>query len=193
MSEQDWGPGRAGYAVAAAIFVAGTVVAAVFLGVVIYNIASLDDEMDRVPIPGTTEVNLDNTGRYTAFYERQESLPDRGFETSGDAPGIEIEVTAVDSGESISVSDHFGDVNYDFWSRSGRSVASFWIDQPGIYEISVDYVDAADQEDAMLALGEGIGTTIIFTVLAALGSGAFFCGTVGVALIILIITLVRRS
>lgn len=193
MSEQDWGPGRAGYAVAFAIFLIGAFVAAVFFGYVIYNIASLDDEMVRVPIPGTSEVTLDSAGRYTVFYERQDSLPDRGFETSEDAPGVEIEVTAVESGETISVSDNFGQVNYDFWSRSGRSVASFRIDQPGAYEISVDYVDSPAQEDAMLALGEGIGTTIIFTVIMALGSGAFFCGTIGVALIIVIITLVRRS
>lgn len=193
MAVENRSPSRTGYVVAAAIFLIGALIAGALIAYVAISLINVGNDMERVIIPGTSEVTLEDTGRYTVFYERQSRIDEREFDSGGDPPELDIEVTDVDSGERIPVSEGFGDVSYSFWSRSGESIASFQIDEPGSYEISVEYAGDAVDEEAVLALGEGMGTTIILVIFAALGSGAFFCGSVGVALIVAIITLIRRS
>lgn len=193
MAESQRSAGKTGYAVAAGIFLAGVVIAAGLIVYVIVSINNMSNSLERMIIPGTEEINLEETGRYTVFYEEQMPISDRGFDADDDPPDISIDIVDADTGDRVPVSGGLGEVNYDFWSRSGQSIGSFQIDEPGTYEISAEFDNGEEVDEAVLALGEGIGTTIILAIVAGLSSGLFFCASIGVALIVVVITLIRRS
>jgi hypothetical protein len=193
MATSSTGASRAGYLVAVIVFIFGVLIAAALTGFFIYSILNLDDRLQRVVVPGTAELELEDTGRYTIFYEYRSTVDGREYRTAESIPDLDIRVTSVDTGEPVPVSSAFGSTTYETWNRAGESVATFRIDDPGTYELAAEYAGGVVGPEIVLALGEGIGTSILLSVGTLFGAGFVFCVTTVIALILIVVTLIRRS
>lgn len=193
MNQSATGPTRLGYLIALIVFVLGSVGALALVVLFVTGILDLTGSMQRFVVPGVEEIELEETGRYTIYYEHRSTVGGREFDTSEQPPDLDVTVTSVETGEPVPVSAATGNVNYNLWDREGESYLSFRIDEPGTYEIMADYPGGADGPEVVLAVGEGLLSSIFLSIGAILGAGALFCGTIVVALIIVVVTLVRRS
>lgn len=69
-----------------------------------------------------------------------------------------------------------GSFTYGLGGRTGRSIAAFTVDRPGVYVLSASYKDQGQQ--VVLAVGKGLSGSIFHDVLAFLG---LFLGSMAVA------------
>jgi hypothetical protein len=79
---------------------------------------------------------------------------------------------------------------YEFGGRSGRSIFDFRIDQPGVYALSAGYPQGQPGPEVVLAVGKDFTTGLFTTILGAL---ALVFGSMGIAVAITLITLLKRS
>lgn len=172
-------PSTAGYWIAAAVFVLGTVGAIVWFVVSIVNTVNLPNDFDRFSVPGERTVRLEE-GEWVLYHEY------RGA-TTGFAPDPEVVVTGPD-GEEVPVRPITFEETYEFGGREGRAFGRFDAEVAGSYTIE------ASGEPGGRGERVAVGRFIDFS--SALGIvGAIIVGTLAflVALTVLIITLVRRS
>ena len=176
------GPGRVGYVIAAVVLVAGLAGMALVLYLGLSGLS-----LQRVVVPGSGEVVLDEPGRYTIYHESRSVVDGRVYDVEGVA-GLTVELVSAETGESIPLEAPFGDTTYDFGGRSGRGVLAFDADRPGAYRLSADYPGGSGPE-TVLAVGGGLGRRIAMTVIGAIASAG---GGFVLALAIGILTFVRR-
>ena len=175
-------PGRAGYVIAAVVLVAGLVGMALALYCGLSGLS-----LQRVVVPGSGEIAIDEPGRYTIYHESRSVVDGRVYDVEGVA-GLTVELVSAETGETIPLEAPFGDTTYDFGGRSGRGVLAFDVDRSGDYRLSADYPGGSGPE-TVLAVGGGIGKRIAMTVVGAIASAG---GGFVLALAIGIFTFVRR-
>lgn len=186
------GPGRTGYVIALVVFLIGLVGAVALGAVFFFGLIGIGDNLQRVVGPGSEEVELDETGTYTVFYEYQSQIDGVDFNAGQEIPHVDIEVERVSDGTQIDVSRTRGETSYNLRNHAGESIRQFSIDEPGMYRISVSYADGSEEPEIVLALGEGIGRGILTSIGAFLGGGLLFCLLTVSAIVIAGITLWRR-
>jgi hypothetical protein len=193
LSQSATGPGRVGYVLAIIIFLVGIVASGILVGVFVFGLLGLGDDLERVVVPGAERVELSETGTYTVFYEYESTVDGQQFSTGQSVPPLAIEVHRVDDGAEINVGPSRGSTTYDVGNYAGRSIASFSVDEPGTYEISAEYTDGSDGPEVVLAVGEGVDRGILTSIGAFIGGGLLFCLLTVTALVIAGFTLYRRS
>lgn len=176
------GPSRKGYVFAAAVLAAGVVgfVLVLFLG-----LSGLS--MQRVVVPGSAELALEESGRYTIYHESRSVVDGRVYDVA-DVSGLTVELVSAETGESVPLDSPGANTTYDLRGRSGRGVLTFEVDRPGAYRLSADY-PAGGGPETVLAVGKGIGTRIAMTVVGAI---AIAIGSFLLAAAIAVVTFVRR-
>lgn len=176
------GPSRKGYVFAAAVLAAGVVgfVLVLFLG-----LSGLS--MQRVVVPGSAELALEESGRYTIYHESRSVMDGRVYDVD-DVSGLTVELVSAETGESVPLDSPGANTTYDLRGRSGRGVLTFEVDRPGAYRLSADY-PAGGGPETVLAVGKGIGTRIAMTVVGAI---AIAIGSFLLAAAIAVVTFVRR-
>lgn len=176
------GPSRKGYVFAAAVLAAGVVgfVLVLFLG-----LSGLS--MQRVVVPGSAELALKESGRYTIYHESRSVMDGRVYDVD-DVSGLTVELVSAETGESVPLDSPGANTTYDLRGRSGRGVLTFEVDRPGAYRLSADY-PAGGGPETVLAVGKGIGTRIAMTVVGAI---AIAIGSFLLAAAIAVVTFVRR-
>jgi hypothetical protein len=170
-------PSTAGYWVAGVVFLAGAIGAIVWLAVSVVGALTLPDDFDRVPVPGEMTVELDE-GEHTLWEE------ERG--TTGTArPTPRVEVLAPD-GTPVRQRGPSATQTYTVGEHRGTAFAEFVAETDGSYTVR--------------AFGEPDGRQVAVGTLFDLGAvwgilGAIVVGVVSflVALIVFVVTLVRRS
>lgn len=170
-------PSAAGYWVAGVVFLAGAIGAIVWLADSLVGAFTLPDGFDRVPVPGETAVRLDE-GQHTLWAE--------GRGTTGSArPAPRVEVIAPD-GTPVPLRAPATTRTYTVGRRRGTAFAEFTAEREGPHTIR--------------AFGEPGGQQVAVGTLFDLGAlrgivGAVVVGAVSflVALIVFVVTLVRRS
>jgi hypothetical protein len=173
--DQPHRPSRAGYAVGALITVAG-LVAGIVWGVSSYT-AYLDriEQFPRIDVPGSGSVQL-AAGEYVLYYEG------RG------GPPVDLSIAVSRDGVEVETGVYVGDLRYDAPDGLvGQATRTFRARSAGHYTIDVN---GAVGRRAALAVGEGLPTATIATVLAALLVIAL---SLGGGLVVLIVTGVRRA
>ncbi|MBF6171477.1 hypothetical protein [Nocardia blacklockiae] len=166
------------YVLAAALAVAG-IVGAMVIGVT--SFVRLSDRVDgfqRVPIPGSSDVRIGDTGGYTMYFEypNASAVAFRG--------SVNVRLLGPD-GASIPLEDYSSALTYNFGGHEGRAGFSFDAPRPGTY-----HVVTQGDSGVTAAIGRGIGGSIGATVLLALGVGA--AGVI-LGLVVLIVVAVRRG
>ncbi len=161
-------PGRGGYVAAGIVMLLGVIA----FGAILYlGLTGLS--MERLVVPGSAEIALDETGRHTIYHESLSTLNGRVYDVE-DVAGLSVEVVEVATGEAVHLDGPVGSTTYDLGGRSGRAVLAFDVERPGVYRLSAEYGDAGGPE-TVLAVGRGLGTRIAATVAGAIAviGGAF--------------------
>jgi hypothetical protein len=169
-------PSIAGYVLAVLLAVAG-IVAGVAL--IVSGIRSYIDKVEgfeRVAVPGSADVSLDDGG-YSIYFERP------GLDTEDAMPSMSVTVT--DPGGSTVARDRYAtDVSYSVSGHDGRGAFTFHADEPGNYRVR------ADGAEGEVAVGRGIGARFAGAVVAGIGT-LLLAPVLGA--ILALVTFLRRS
>lgn len=177
-------PGRIWYVVAVLVALAGFASA----GFLIYSkLGDLTTGMVQVVVPGEKVLALE-PGHYTIFHEYQSTVDGRIY-SGTDVTGLTVRLVPVDGGAPLALEEPSVTSSYDLGGRSGRSVLTFDVAEPGDYRLIAGYPDGEEKSQAVLAVGQGTTEAIVSLVFSALGIA--FAGVIA-AVIIAVITYRRR-
>jgi hypothetical protein len=154
------------FGVAAGVAVAGIVIAIIVFVAAINGLVDQVNDFQRVTLPGSDTVTLESAGGYTIYHEFDGASSDSGF-----APGVSVTIAGPD-GEPVEVKTYDATVTYSWGGHEGIAVYSFTVDQPG------DYTVSAEGETGQVAIGRGIGSSLVGGIVGslALGIGASLAG-----------------
>jgi len=153
----------------------------------------------QVVVPGSSDITLTQSGKYTVFYEYQSMVGNRIYSTGEDIPDIQVNLVSNDTGAEIPLSSASVTSTYTIGSRSGIGLFDFVIDQPGAYELSASYPAVLGQQqeqgpEIVLAIIHGSAVEKLFGSIMGTVAGAlaivFIPFVAGVAIII--ITFIKR-
>ncbi|MVU83093.1 hypothetical protein GPX89_38375 [Nocardia sp. ET3-3] len=136
------------------------------------------DNFQRVTFPNTGELRLEAAHDYTVYLE----YPGAGSSRPGQAARARL---TDPSGQIVHLENYTADENYSFGDHHGRAEFSFRSTQAGTYRLETD-----GSSDITAAVGDGLGSSIVSTILIALAIGAI--GFV-LGLVIIVVVIVRRS
>ncbi len=182
----DIKPSRWYYVLAALIFIAGE---AVFFSYIFSNLGGIGEGLTQVVVPGNSDLNLSEAGKYTVFYENESSVNGRIYSTGQDISGLQVEIKNKSTGFKVPLHSPQGSTTYSIGGRTGRSILEFDIVQSGFYELSGWYPNGAGPE-VVLAVGKGLFDNIMS--MAVVGIITFF-GSALAALAIIIIVYRKRK
>jgi hypothetical protein len=161
-----------------------------------------DIQSTQVVVPGSSNITLQQTGKYTIFYEYRSNVGNRIYSTGENIPGIIVNIVSRGTGDEIPLSSASTNSSYSIGSRSGIGLFDFDIDEPGIYELSASYPAVQGQQkepgqEIVLAVIHGsvierIFGSIMGTVANAMAI-VFVPFVVGVAIIIITFLKRRRA
>ncbi len=152
------------------------------------GITGLTSGLIQLVAPGTIDLNLNEVGEYTIFYENQSYVDGRFFSTGDNIPGLQIEVIEKSTGNKLSTYSP-PSLTYSIGSRFGRAILTFQVSSPGIYQLRASYPPGHEGQQVVLAVGHGFMDGILSTV--AISLAAFF-GSLIIAAALVITTYKRR-
>ncbi len=204
MEEQRIQPSGWFYALGLAIFVFGCLAAlALFAAGMAGTAASAVDvdrvirSFDRVVVPGSAELTLDETGPYLVFYEHRSVVDGVTYNSSRSRPRLNCELQDNASGREVTLHDAWlGDSNYELPDRSGALLMRFDVDRPGVYLLSCRYAGSQEAPKTVLAVGAnllpgaiGLGASLVA---GLLGPVLLTCGAALLAGLIVVVVAVLR-
>jgi hypothetical protein len=187
MDESRFTPSRGYYVLAGLVFVAGWVLFAWFL---FKSLSGMGAKLQQVVVPGEKELTLREPGNYTIFYEYHSVIGDKVYSTEESLSGLACVLVSKAKNSEIALLPSSMNSTYEFGGRSGRSIFDFKIGQPGVYALSAGYPQGQQGPEVVLAVGKDFTTGLFATILGAL---ALVFGSMGIAVAITLVTLLKRS
>lgn len=183
MARSSASSNRREFGLAVLIVIAGL---AIFGGTIFSGISGIGDMLVLTTAPGTTDLDLQEVGDYTIFYESV-GIIDGRFRSTGETfpSGLAIEVVDISSGEKVDLRSPAGSSTYTIGGRSGRSVMAFSIDHPGVYRMTTLYSPGRKGPEVVLAIGHDFMEKMISMMII---SFVAFFGSIIIAAAILIST-----
>ena len=132
----------------------------------------------RAVVPGTHQVELDRSGKYTVSYEYRSVIAGRFYFTDEVLPGILVRIAPAGGSEPRPLSRPANSRTYDARGRAGGSILEFEIDKSGTYELTAVYADNADRGDIVLAIGQYSVFRTVLSLLFLLLGGVLIGGFV---------------
>ena len=172
-------PSRLQYFAAIAIII---VTSAIAIGLLISGALNIIKPDTSVTVPGTRQLELNDTGYYILFCEEQDS----GGGGSCDAID-EMNINLYDSSSNpVELSYPSGDIEYTMDGKSYSSIFDFWIDETETYTLIAEYDEGESGPDAVIAISN-------FNFMTAF-MAPFAIGTIGfiIGLIIIIRAAMKR-
>jgi len=193
MNHQKIKPSRMMYLLAGVMF-AGAVGAIVWaaLGLIggIREMAGI-----QIVVPGTTEVTLEEPGKYILSHEYQSVINGKRYSTRGAISDLQCTLRSRATGRDVALSPLTYSSTYSIGARSGVGMYSFKIDQGGAYELDARYPEGRSSPKAVLSIGRlggliwGIGGFMLGLLLAIL----LFFGSVAIFVVTLILRIARKG
>jgi len=143
---------------------------AIFTVFLITRISDLTPDI-QVVVPGTHEIQLEESGKYTVFYEYRSVVDNKVYSTGESLSGMIVTLQSKEDSQEVAMSRPSGSSTYETGGRAGVSVLEFEIEEPGTYILTADYSGGRSGPDIVLAIGK---FNILSTILVALG---IFFGT----------------
>ncbi len=167
---------------------------------VIWGIQGLTDDrqgFQRVVVPGTSELQLRESGEYTVFHEYKSQMDGKAINSlCTDLSEYKFHLYPKDRPEqNIQLEPASANTTYEFGSRKGRSTFSFQIREPGPYIFDGQRKNNGDVvcEPAVLAIGQGVVLGVILNVFKIVGGGCFLLFFFGGGLTILLVAYFTRT
>ncbi|HEX3881649.1 MAG TPA: hypothetical protein VHW66_03260 [Stellaceae bacterium] len=176
---------RAWYGVAVVALLAGLGAAG---WTVWHGVGGMAGSFMHLLAPGSTTLNLAETGSYTIFQESPGTIDGKVY-VSDHIGGLTIAVTAP-GGASVPVHAPSGNATYNYGGRQGVAFLGFDITAPGQYRVTASYPASHGGDQAVLAIEHGFAFRLLGIVLKAVGFGL---GGVIAALVIFLVTFIRRA
>ena len=182
-------PSRWFYLLGIAVFIIGGVLFGLFIFSSLGNFAA--ESPIQVVVPGRSDIELPETGKYTIFYEYESVVGNRVFSTGEDIPGIEVTLVSKDTGLEIPLFSTALSSTYSIGGRSGIGIFDFSIGRPGIFELSAFYPsgEQSSAKNIVLAVIHGFVGKLMGTILWGL---AIFFGSAAIGVAIIVITFLKR-
>ena len=120
--------------------------------------------------PGEIVVTFDEPGERMIFHEYQGMMASISFSHPPELEGMEIEVAPVGGGPPLALKPFEG-FSYSLGPRSGVSIFSFEVPEPGEYRVAADWApDAPSTEARLIAVG-GMGVlSLVGRIFATMGT-----------------------
>ncbi|MEU2040290.1 hypothetical protein [Nocardia niwae] len=136
------------------------------------------DDFQRIKVPGSGVVNLAESGGYTVYLEYS------GAASQGPSGTVDLRVLDPD-GKHAELRKYDATVTYSFGSHEGRAGFSFDAAKPGAYRVTT-----AGSSEVTVAIGQGLGSSFVGTLLGALALGF---GGVVLGVLVIVVVAVKRS
>lgn len=172
------------YAVGALIVIVGLTVSVIG---VLRDFKSLQTTFIRFVVPGSSALRLGAPGPYVIYYEHRSVVNGETFDTP-DLTDIKCSVTSRD-GRELEVAPFALTAEYDFGGHAGKAVAQFAVSAAGTYIISCQH-PGGKRDRIVLAVAPPLAIDFGASLLRWL---ALAFGSIGLGLVVLIVTLVRRA
>jgi hypothetical protein len=153
---------------------------------VINDFRTLETAFIRFVAPGSSRLDLTKPGLYEIYYEYRSEVNGEIFDT---AETTDVKCTIKGRGRPLEIASAGLTAEYDFGRHAGKAVAQFSVPAPGTYVIDCRHPDGKGERIA-LAIAPLVAADFFISLLKWL-SLAF--ATIGIGLVILIVTLVRRA
>lgn len=141
-----------------------------FVYTLFQGITHSTDSLTQLVVPGHAELNLKGKQTYTVFLEEQSVVNGKVYSTTQSIQGLSCTVTAKQDGTSVGVGRPSANTSYEVNGRSGHSVLDFFIPQDGQYLFACDYGANATGPSVVVAVGSGVGESIMRTMLVSMAS-----------------------
>jgi hypothetical protein len=170
-------PAKSWFVVAGTVAVVGVIVAIVVFvrGMVSYT--NQIENFDRTSVPGSMVVDITSTGGYSIYHEY----------TGAYENGLYLARPAVTvtnpSGETVNLSSYSSSVTYRSGGHEGVGIYTFDAPEPGSYEVSVSESNS-NRSGSTIAVGRGIGSTLVFAIVGSMVIGFVAVLTGGVIAIV---------
>jgi hypothetical protein len=187
MTDSDISPSRWYYGFSILVLIVGFSIFGWWLFSSISNIAG---GLIQVVTPGIADLNLQEAGEYTIFYENQSFVNGIYYSTSENIVGLQIEIVEKSTGNRLATYPPPGSFTYSFGSRSGRSILAFQISHPGRYQLNTFYSVDHQGPQVVLAIGRGLMERIASTVVVSV---VLFFGSIILSAVLAIIIYRKRQ
>jgi hypothetical protein len=154
---------------------------------VINDFRTLETAFVRFVAPGSSRLDLTKPGLYEIYYEYRSEVNGEIFDTA-ETTDVKCTIKGRD-GRFLEIASAGLTAEYDFGRHAGKAVAQFSVPAPGTYVIDCRHPDGKGERIA-LAIAPLVAADFFISLLKWL-SLAF--ATIGIGLVILIVTLVRRA
>ncbi|MGW5141891.1 hypothetical protein ACWEPH_22755 [Nocardia beijingensis] len=136
------------------------------------------DDFQRVKVPGSGVVNLAESGGHTVYLEYSGA--------SSRAPSGTVSLRVLDpDGQHAELRKYDATITYSFGRHEGRAGFSFEATKPGAYRVTT-----AGSSEVTVAIGQGLGSSFVGTLLGALALGF---GGVVLGVLVIVVVAVKRS
>lgn len=156
------------------------------------------NEFDRVVVPGTAQLELDEAGSYTIFYEYRGTLDGVPFSSTRSRPRLNCQLRERESGDQVPLYDAWlQKSNYELPDRSGTMLMRFDVDRADTYVLTCEYAGGGDAPEAVLAIGTGFVRNVLDLVARVfvgllLPIPLIFSATMAAGLIVVIVAVLRH-
>ncbi|MFE7745101.1 hypothetical protein [Nocardia sp. NPDC057455] len=137
------------------------------------------DDFQRVHVPGSGVVHLAESGGHTVYFEYA------GASSEGASGTVNLRVLDPE-GKHVDLRKYDASITYSFGGHEGRAGFSFEAAHPGEYRVTT-----AGSSEVTVAIGRGLGSSFVGTLLGALALG--FGGVVLGVLVIAVVAIKRNA
>jgi hypothetical protein len=184
--EEKIKPSKVFYGISAVVLVAGIILFAVSL---VTGITSAIHNINtRVVVPGVSDIELNQAGKYKIYFEKKSVLDGKVYHTD-DIDGLTIRLTNSNTGNPVELNNPSVSSNYSLGGREGTCIFEFEINEPGTYLMETNY-DSGTGKEAVIAIGKDFNRKLIISILLSIL--ILFLSIPG-SLVIFIITYLKRS
>ncbi|MFB3766171.1 MAG: hypothetical protein ACE14P_13125 [Methanotrichaceae archaeon] len=169
-------PPRWRYVLAIIIFIAGVTA---FGNQLSSDLENFTNMLNTVVVPGSSNLNFSEPGKYTIFYEYQRTaeggrfLP--GHSSDVNLPNLECRLLEKQTGTEIALHPPAIRSTYSINGRSDVSIFDFDINRSGTYELSAWYPGGQAGQQVVLGVGPNTSSdimgSIVKVLMISLGSG----------------------
>jgi hypothetical protein len=136
------------------------------------------NNLTRVTVPGSVEINFTKSGAYAVYYEYRSVIDGKSYIRSKYPPSITCQLRSKITGEDIELASPHAEG--DIYATQNQERVGVWlksisINQPGVHIFSCRYTDGRTHPRIVLAVGPNI--ILEFFNLAAKPVAAFVCGS----------------